>query len=59
MTQQVPNEKELLEILELARVAEEKARQMAEMATAIAKKYEGWYKAKQAQKLAAAQNKVK
>lgn len=44
---QIPNEEELLEILELAKVAEEKARKMAELATAMAEKYEGWYKAQE------------
>ena len=55
MIQEVPDEKELLEILELARIAEQKMREASDMATAMAQKCEGWYKAKQAQKLAAAQ----
>ena len=55
MIQKVPDEKELLEILELARIAEQKMREASDMATAMAQKCEGWYKAKQAQKLAATQ----
>ncbi len=55
MIQKVPDEKELLEILELARIAEQKMREASDMATAMAQKCEGWYKAKQAQKLVAAQ----
>ena len=47
MKTKVPNEKELLEILEIARVAEEKARVMSEMATALAEKCQRWYEAKQ------------
>ncbi|MCL1472093.1 hypothetical protein [Argonema antarcticum] len=39
MTQQEPDEKELLEILELAREAEQKAREMCEIITANTKKW--------------------
>ena len=48
MTTKVPNEKELLEIVELAKVAEHKARKMSEMATEIAQKCQIWYDAKAA-----------
>lgn len=37
---QLPEEKELLELLEMARVAAEKARQTSELATAIALKWQ-------------------
>lgn len=46
----IPNEKELLEILEIARIAEQKMREASEMATAMAQKCQGWYEAKQAAK---------
>lgn len=47
MTQKVLDEKELLEILELAKIAEQKMREASEMATAMAQKYQSWYEAKQ------------
>ena len=37
---QLPDEKELAELVELARIAAEKARAMSDMATAIAQKYQ-------------------
>lgn len=36
---QLPEEKELLELLEMARIAEQKARETSELATAIALKW--------------------
>jgi len=39
MNQQKPDEKELLEILELAKEAEQKAREMCELITANTKKW--------------------
>jgi hypothetical protein len=50
MTQKVPDEKELLEILELAKIAEQKMREASEMATAMAQKCQSWYEAKQSVK---------
>jgi hypothetical protein len=47
MTTQVSNEKELLEIVELAKVTEQKAREMSDKATAIAEKCQCWYEAGQ------------
>lgn len=40
MTKSFPDEKELAELVELARVGEKKARKLYEIATAIAEKYE-------------------
>lgn len=50
MTQEIPKEKELLEILELAKMGEQKLREASEMATAMAKKCQHWYEAAQAKK---------
>lgn len=52
MTSEVTNEKEkeLLEILELAKIAEQKAKEMSEFATAMVEKHEAWYKAGLAKK---------
>lgn len=36
---QLPEDKELLELLEMARIAEQKARETSELATAIAMKW--------------------
>lgn len=47
MRKQVPSDNELLEILELAKVAEQKMREASEMATAMAQKCQRWYEAKQ------------
>lgn len=52
MTEQVPNEKELMEILELAKVGEQKLREMSEFATAMAEK---WQRRAEARRTAAAQ----
>ena len=48
MTRKELDEKELLEILELAREAEQKARKMCETITANTAKYQRWYEAKKA-----------
>ena len=40
MTEQIPNEKELMEILELAKLGEQKLRQMSEFATEMAEKWQ-------------------
>ncbi|MBD2182618.1 hypothetical protein [Aerosakkonema funiforme] len=47
MTSEVPNEKrkELLEILEMAKIAEQKAKEMSDFAMAMLEKDEAWYKA--------------
>lgn len=50
MTKHVPSDKELLEILELAKVGEQKLKEAAEMATALAQKYQRWYEAKQGER---------
>lgn len=47
MKKKAPDEKELLEVLELAKVAEQKMREASEMATALAEKCKSWYEAKQ------------
>ena len=52
MTEQVPNEKELMEILELAKVGEQKLKEMSEFATAMAEK---WQRKAEARRAAAAQ----
>ncbi len=52
MTQKEPNKKELLEILELAREAEQKAREMCESITVHAEK---WRLRAEAKRAAAAQ----
>jgi predicted Zn-dependent protease len=53
MTQKELDEKELLEILELAKEAEQKARKMCETITANTAKYKRWYEAKKAAEVAA------
>lgn len=52
MTSEATNEKEkeLLEILELAKIAAQKAKEMSEFATAMVEKHEAWYKAGVTQK---------
>lgn len=47
MTQLPPDDAELLALLELARIGEDKARKLYETATAIADKYERRVQAKQ------------
>lgn len=47
---QLPDEKELVELVEMARIAAEKAKIMYETADAIAKKWEGRFQAKRAAK---------
>ena len=51
MTKQVPNEKELLEILELARNSEQKLKEACKMAESMSKKYQGWYEEATGQKM--------
>ena len=51
MTKQLPNEKELLEILELARISEQKLKEACNMAERMSKKYQGWYEEATRQKL--------
>ncbi len=43
MTREVTNEKELLEILELAKTGEQKMREISERAEALALKCQRWY----------------
>jgi hypothetical protein len=45
---QLPEEKELLELLEMAKIAEHKARETSELATAIALKWKQRFEAKRA-----------
>ena len=51
MKQKEPDKKELLEILELAKVGEEKLRKMSELATEMAEK---WQRKAEARRAAAA-----
>lgn len=51
MREQVPNEKELLEILEIARSSEQKLKEACKMAESMSKKYQGWYEEATGQKL--------
>ena len=51
MTKQVPNEKELLEILELAKNSEQKLKEACKIAEGMSKKYQGWYEEATGQKL--------
>lgn len=51
MTKQLPNEKELLEILELAIIAEKKLKEACKMAESMSEKYQGWYEEATGQKL--------
>lgn len=51
MTEQVPNEKELLGILEIARDSEQKLKEACKMAESMSKKYQGWYEEATGQKL--------
>ena len=53
MTQKELDEKELIEILELAKEAEQKARKMCETITANTAKYKSWYEARKATEVAA------
>jgi hypothetical protein len=39
MTEQYPDPKELQEIVEIARIAEQKAKEMSDLATLLAEKY--------------------
>ena len=50
MAKQVPHEKELLEILELARNSEQKLKEACKMAESMSKKYQGWYEEATGQK---------
>lgn len=50
MTKEIAKEKELLEILELAKMSEQKLKEASEIATAMAEKCQRWYEAAQAQK---------
>jgi len=52
MTPKELDEKELLEILELAKEAEQKARKMCETITANTAKYKRWYEAKRGSEVA-------
>ncbi|MCL1470117.1 hypothetical protein [Argonema antarcticum] len=52
MNQKEPNEKELMEILELAKVGEQKLREMSKFATAMAEK---WQRKAEARRAMAAQ----
>jgi hypothetical protein len=47
---------ELQEILSLAKVAEDKLKQMSDRATTIVEKHEGWYKAQLNKNLSQASN---
>lgn len=46
----VEKEKKLLEILELAKIGEQKLKEVSEMATAMAEKYQRWYEEGMARK---------
>lgn len=50
MTEKVLNEKKLLEILELAKTGEQQLKEISEMATAMAEKYQRWYEEGMARK---------
>lgn len=50
MREQVPNKKELLEILEIARNSEQKLKEACKMAESMSKKYQGWYEEATGQK---------
>ncbi|GEM_PF-4519525 len=50
MTQKTLDEKKLLEILELAKIGEQQLKEISEMATAMAEKYQGWYEEGMARK---------
>lgn len=51
MTQKVPNEQELLEILELAKIGEQQMREISDRAEALALKCQRWYEEATATKL--------
>ena len=51
MMKQVPNEKELLEILEIARNSEQKLKESCKIAESMSKKYQGWYEEVTGEKL--------
>ena len=51
MTKQVPTEKELLEIMELARISERELKEACKIAEGMSKKYQGWYEESTGQKL--------
>lgn len=51
MTKQTPNEKELMEILEIAKIFEQKLKDTCNMTKSMAKKYQVWYEEATGQKL--------
>lgn len=51
MTEQVLNEKELLEILQIAITSEQKLKKACKMTESMSKKYQGWYEEATGQKL--------
>ena len=51
MMKQIPDEKELLEILELARISEQKLKEACKMAESMSMKYQCWYEEATGQKL--------
>jgi len=55
--QELPDDRKMDELLELARDAYEKAKIMYETATEIAEEWEAWYQAKEAEKQKASVNK--
>lgn len=50
MTQQVPNEKELLEILEIAKIGERKMKEVSEGLTTLSEKCQRWHETELAKK---------
>ena len=50
MTKQTPNEKELMEILEIARISEKKLKDACQMTKSMSKKYQVWYEEATGQK---------
>lgn len=51
MKEQVLNDKELLEILEIAKNSEQKLKEACKMIESMSKKYQGWYEEATGQKL--------
>jgi hypothetical protein len=51
MTQKILDENEMLEIVELAKIAEQKMKEASEIATAMSEKCQSWYEVKKSVKL--------
>ena len=51
MLEKVPNDKELMGIFEIARISEQKLKDVCKMTESMPKKYQGWYEEATGKKL--------